>query len=85
MNIECSHDPENLIPFIGDRFFSICDEDYGDGLYNHTNHPHTIRIMDCETECYVDVTCCFGIDETRKMAINMALLLNQEYKRIDET
>lgn len=79
MKFECDYDPNDLIREIGDRSFDICDEDYGDGLYKHENHPNTIRIIDCEDGVTIDLCSEYGPIETMYMAKAMLLLLNQEY------
>ncbi len=79
MKIECEYDPDDLIREIGDRSFDICDENYGDGLYKHPDHPNTVRIIDCEDGVKIDLYSEFGPIETMKMAKSMLILLNQDY------
>lgn len=82
MKIECEYDPDDLIKEIGDRSFDICDENYGDGLYKHNDHPNTVRIIDCEDGVTIDLYSEFGPVETMKMAKAMLILLNQNYNFI---
>lgn len=80
MKFECEEDPNDLIRNIGDRSFDICDDDYGDGLYKHEDHPNTIRLIDCEDGVTIDVCSEYGIEETKKMADSLLKLLNQKYE-----
>jgi hypothetical protein len=77
MIVKCEINPDTLINSVGDRFFSVCDEEW-DEIYRHPDHPHTIRIRDCEDDSYIDVR---SVDEseTRLMAISLCKLLNQNY------
>lgn len=68
------HDKE-LIAKIGDQYFWICDEEV-DECYRHPEHPHTIRIRDCEDETVIDVTSSLGLPETREAAKALVELLN---------
>jgi hypothetical protein len=79
---QCEYDPEKLIDEIGNSFFSICDDDYADGIYNHEPHPDVITIMDCESESTIDISSNFGVDETRRMAEALLKLLNQDYDHV---
>lgn len=84
MKIYCDENPNDLISDIGDRQFSICDQEYADGLYNHPDHPNKIRIIDCEDGIQIDVYNEFGIEDTRKLADALLQLLNQNYKVDDD-
>jgi len=79
MELICDKDPWELIGEIGDPSFSICDESY-DNIYRHPNHPYTLRIVDCEENQYIDITgeC---IEDTRRIAEALCILLNQNYYR----
>lgn len=77
MKIECKENPSYLIQEIGDPYFSVCD-DTCDEIYRHKNNPNTLRIIDCEHNVYIDVT-CETIDDTRKTAQTLCRLLNQDY------
>lgn len=79
MKFECKTDPNILINGIGNRFFSICDDDYGDGLYKHDNHPNVVRLIDCEAGVEIDVWSEHGPEETMKTAVSLLELLNQDY------
>ncbi len=76
--IECKYNPKDLIEQIGDCFFWICEEE--NIGYKHPDHPHIIRIRDCECETVIDVASSFGFEETRILAENLCKLLNQEYE-----
>lgn len=81
MKIECEKDPWDLIGSIGNSNFSICDETYDetyDEIYRHDNHPHWLRIIDCENETTIDVRGS-SIEDTHRIAENLVLLLNQTY------
>lgn len=75
--VECEINPDTLINSVGDRFFSVCDEEC-DEVYRHPLHPSTIRIRDCEDDSYIDVT-SINEWETRLMATSLCTLLNQSY------
>ncbi len=77
MIIDCEHNPSQLIEQIGDPNFQICDETW-DELYRHKNHPHSLRIIDCEDDVYIDIT-GISIQDTRKSAEALCKLLNQDY------
>jgi hypothetical protein len=77
MIIECEEDPRGLIGNIGDPNFSICDETW-DEIYRHPNHPHTLRIIDCEDNQTIDIT-GESMEDTRRMAESICRLLNQDY------
>lgn len=79
MIIDCEFDPRDLINEIGDPNFSICDGDW-DEVYRHPHHPHTLRIIDCEDNQYIDVT-GESIEDTRRISENICKLLNQDYFR----
>ena len=55
MKIECPIDPNILIGEIGDPCFSICDDEWNE-FYRHSDHPKTLRIIDCENNQTIDVT-----------------------------
>lgn len=82
MKIECPIDPNILIGEIGDPCFSICDDEWNE-FYRHSDHPKTLRIIDCENNQTIDVT---GEDplDSRKIAEALCLLLNQDYKNPGE-
>jgi hypothetical protein len=67
---------KNLISKIGDPYFHICDEDM-DEVFRHPNHPNTIRIIDCEGDNYIDITC---EHETREAAHALCEILNGDYE-----
>lgn len=79
MIIETEEDPWKLIGEIGDPLFSICDETW-DEFYRHPDHPHTLRIIDCEDNQSIDIT-GQSIEDTRRMAEALCKLLNQDYFR----
>lgn len=76
MIIECEEDPWELIQEVGDPLFSICDETW-DEIYRHPNHPHTLRIIDCESNQTIDIT-AETIEDTRRMAEALCKLPNTE-------
>lgn len=78
MIIDCQYNPWDIIGDIGDPYFSICDETW-DEIYRHSNHPHTLRILDCEGNQKIDVT-GESIEDTRKIAEALCKLLNQDYQ-----
>ena len=79
MIIDCEEDPWSLIEKICDPSFSICDECW-DEVYRHPRHPETLRIVDCEMNQYIDIT-CDSIEDTRRTAEALCKLLNQDYWR----
>lgn len=79
MIIDCEYDPWEIIGNIGDPSFSICDETWDD-IYRHDEHPHTLRIIDCESNQTIDIR-AETIEDTRRMAENLCKLLNQDYYR----
>lgn len=80
MIIECHEDPNKLIEQIGDRSFSICDDDWDECL-RHEDHPNTVRIIDCEDTTEIDIQ-GETVEETRQIAENLCRLLNQDYDRV---
>jgi hypothetical protein len=70
---------EALIEQVGDRFFSVCDEDW-DEVYRHDDHPSTVRIIDCEDSVKID---CTGEnpEDSMRMANALCKLLNGNFER----
>ena len=80
--IECEYDPNEFISIIGDRFFTLCDENMDDE-YRHPDHPNTIRLMDCEDGVWIDISTEHGDVFTMQSAKALLKLLNQEYKCLE--
>lgn len=79
MIIDCDDNPNDLIEIIGNPYFLICDDKW-EKIYRHPNHPHTLRIIDCENNQTIDVT-GESIEDTFRIAQALCKLLNQDYKR----
>lgn len=80
MILECNENPDKLIDYIGDPYFSVCDEDW-DECYRHKDHPRIIRIADCELGSFIDIE-LETPEQTRLAASSLCKILNQNYKEI---
>lgn len=78
MIIDCGTDPNELIDKIGDRFFSVVEEDIAPLV---SRDPGSATIWDCEGEISIHIR-----DDLQNDALPIAkalcALLNQEYKKI---
>lgn len=73
MKFECEHNPDELIDYIGDRYFQIDSErEFKDHVF----------IRDCEDGVLIEISSDYGKQANLESAEALVKLLNQYYETV---